>query len=525
MSKKSTPVLRIVTGVAFVSVIGYFVADSFDLGTRWKIHRAISQLEDGVGTADAHKALQKIEKRMMVIEALKGALEDEGKVAGKLAILNSLGSFGERRAVNRSAESKVVSTRRASVMVRYDLAKNDPSTPDILLDWLQDESADARGRAALMLARFKIKEAEPHLIKIISKAPTSPADIAAVRGSLNALRQFKTKGLAPHLIKLFSNKSLDVSVRAEALETLSFVDDSKRELVLDHALKVIADKDNERILRMKMTSILRRPSWGSPKVWDVLEKILLDESEPDHTTQRTCLEALSKSAPLERVKNLFLNKTVYRHPYFGIRVDVAVGLATLNVREAASIDILGLLLEDDDPKDTQHLVRSEAFLSLWVLTGVANGVREKELFRRPPMPIRDEEQKREYLLRAAFLRPGINDAQVRAVRNAVKDRAQAKKIRQLYTNPRAVQMIVESWAAQKKAADERAKELERKRAGNVDKDSGPMPPPTKDGDDKDGCGDGDAGCGEGGAKDLEKGPGKEPGREPGKGDEKDKDGA
>ena len=485
MSKKSKP-LRIVAGVAIAVFLIYTLANAFDVPTRWTVHRAIKRIEAGREVGKAIQELKGLDNRQLVVEALKSRLDDDGTVSAKIEILKTLSVFKETRAVRRAASSNELSTRRAAVWFRSDVARNDPGTPKLLLDWLKDTDADARNRAVILITRLELRDAEPELLKILDSAPQSNEDVELVRASLRALGKFKAEGLTPKLTELFSNDDMPEAVRAEALETLSNTADVKRETVLDKALAVLANKSNSTFLRAKMTSILRRPSWGSKEVWDALEKVILDESDSDHVAQRTCLAALGNSAPMDRVRNILLDRRIYRHPYFGVRIDVATGLAALGVREQVAIEILCDLLVDDDPDDTQKMVRSEAFLSLWTLTGVCNGIREKELFTRRPTLIRNPEDAREYLWKASFLRPGVTQAQVAAVRRAVTDMAKAKEIRDIYVAPRSLQAFESAWKKQRREAEERKKELEdarRRVLEDKDEDAGPKPPPKKDDED------------------------------------------
>jgi hypothetical protein len=215
-------------------------------------------------------------------------------------------------------------------------------------------------------------------------------------------------------------------------------------------------------MRKKAALSLKR--FPEERAWSVLEKALLSETEEDHILQRQCLFALGESLPLDRMRKLLLDPRVYRNPYFGVRTDVATALAALNVREGIALDILCDYLVDEDPQDRDHAVRQDAWLSLWVFSGIAYGIEEQDLFRFPPRPFVDLEQAREFLFRHAQMRPGITVQQASAVKKMVADLAQMQKVRHTFSQTLKTQILAKWREEAEKAAPKPAEPQEPPKA-------------------------------------------------------------
>ena len=106
---------------------------------------------------------------------------------------------------------------------------------------------------------------------------------------------------------------------------------------------------------------------------------------------------------------------------FGVRSDVASGLAALNARDKITLEIMCAYLTDEDPKDLALPVPQEAYPTLWVLTGHAYGIADKTLFPpgRSPRPMRDEGAIRANLGNWTHLRVGISAEQVEALQRVI----------------------------------------------------------------------------------------------------------
>ena len=81
----------------------------------------------------------------------------------------------------------------------------------------------------------------------------------------------------------------------------------------------------------------------------------------------------------------------------------------LRSRKQVALDIMCEYLVNKDDGDTLNMVRQEAWLTLWTLTGIAYGVSEPQKFRNLPKAVKDQQIKRDYLFRPAQIRPGRQD--------------------------------------------------------------------------------------------------------------------
>jgi phage shock protein PspC (stress-responsive transcriptional regulator) len=447
-------------------IIGLAVYWGWDPLVRWlNVSKAVGDIATMRDTAKARETLREQNDRQYVLGKIHEALDDEDtSIDGKIALLQTLIEFKDARTVRLAVESDVPSTRRAAVWMRQGDGAVRDIAEKVVLDWLKDEGADSRSKAAILAKNFKFESAVPVLLELLDQRYTTDDGRETVRGALAALAELKPEGLAPKLMAMARDPQQHEAVRGEALNAVAGLEDAPREEVTQLAIDIVTDPkvaDNKlaaRILRGKALGVLRRPSYGSPKVWDALEGVLLDTNDDDEITQRGCLNALGNSAPLDRVRKLLLDRRVYRHPYFALRIDVATALAALNMRERQALQILNEYLVDQDAADRQHQVRQEGYLSLFVLTGASYGVDQKDLFQRRVRPISDPERTRAYMWRSSFLRPGVTKAQVEAVKRIVGDLATMKQIKQTYEQHQ--ETILKAWEDEKKppAKDEEKKD-------------------------------------------------------------------
>jgi hypothetical protein len=201
--------------------------------------------------------------------------------------------------------------------------------------------------------------------------------------------------------------------------------------------------------------------------------------------QRNCLYSLGMMSPSdaavaeryrERLIQLLLDRRVYHSPYFATRVDVTTALCALNVREPIVIDIMADYLVDEDKDDKEHLVRQQAWLTLWTLTGERlDDVPRPELFDRPPPPFTDREAMRDALFNRGK-RPGIDRDRNAAVAMAAKDLAWMQKARQVYQSGKA--RIVERWRSEAAKAEEARKAAQQKQGAPAQQEPKKEDPPT-----------------------------------------------
>ena len=220
-------------------------------------------------------------------------------------------------------------------------------------------------------------------------------------------------------------------------------------------LKIMVDRKQGAMIRGRVTGILQRKSYAGKDTWDVLESVVLDKKETDSVVQRLSLNALGRTCPIDRLVSLLQNRAVYSHRYFAIRIDVATALAALNVRDQITFEILCRYLVDEDKADTRFQVRSEAYLSVFALTGTSYGVAPKELFARTPRPIKDAQRARDYLWRSSILRAfRPSHEMVNAIAQVATNLGDMKKIRQTYESHK--EKFFDAWATSKKAEEDKA---------------------------------------------------------------------
>ena len=476
--KKKT--LMLVLGFVVVLGVGVALAYAFDLPTKMKISSAITDIKMGREGAKARQTLIDVGDRALVLEKLKEACHDEGDtVSAKTNLLITLTPqyFNQPRAIRRALDSDVAPLARAAAWLSYGAAEHKDRCAEISYEWLKEKGADSRTKAVLICRRLKTERAIPILLEILDVEPENTEEVALLRQSLAALKEFKPKGLADKLLALAERSSLQESVRATALDALASMDDAPRELVQKKALAILKDKSNTVDLRGRMPGILRHKNYANQEVWDALKAVLVDREDDDTVTQRGCLSALATHAPIDWIKNLLLDKRVYRHRYYAVRIDVANGLATLNERSDVALQIMAEYLVDEDPKDTRYQVREAGWLALWQLTGVMYGVKERDLFERAPQAITDPQTLRDYLLRSSLVRRVATQKQMKALQAVTGKLGEMQKIREVYLSPSTLGPVKDRWAKEREAAAPK-----KKPAGDKEPIEPVGPQPPKKGD-------------------------------------------
>ncbi|MCK6458967.1 MAG: hypothetical protein L6Q95_03640, partial [Planctomycetes bacterium] len=415
------------------------------------IDAAIADIAEGRNAAQATMTLAGIEDGERVVRKLVAAAEDESRdVRGKANLLAALAQLDGPDAPRRALHSGSPTTRRAACMLLWNDPERKARCGEIALDWLRDEAAPDRATAAAICGRLDLDEAQPVLLAIVAREATTGAERRLLALALSAIRDPKPRELVERLLALAADKAAHGEIRGIALETLQSMKVAPREL-LGLSTAILGDPAADRILRMKAALGLRE--FPEDRAWQALEAVLLSEKEEDRILQRNCLYSLGQMAPpddtlsrkyLDRLRSLLLDRRVYGNPYFAVKVDVATALSALDARDPVTLDIMGDYLVDEDPKDKEHLVRQEAWLTLWTLTGTRlPDVPEPELFATPPRPLPDPLEAREHLFRRAHYRPGITSRQTAVVAGIAADLDRMRKTRETYLGLR--EAILEQW--------------------------------------------------------------------------------
>ncbi len=378
-----------------------------------KLASAVDDLLANRNVKQARAALEGSNDRAAVVDALKQALDTDGLVQGKINMLETLSKLSPKT-VRAALDSKSKSSRRAAAWLMH----RDPSLADqvkkVVIVWIKDGKADRRALAALIVGSLKIKECVPALEAAIGGTPTTEAEAAFASEALAALAKVKPDGLAERALAIAEDENQHWRLRGEAFAVIESLEGAPVARVRSLLLEVVEDRGGHNFLRNKAVFALRARKFASPELHAKLEEVLLREGD-NHILQRSCLYTLGETASLAQLRRLLLDRRVYNHPYFGIRVDVATALAAMRVREKIALEILCNYMEDKDAQDRDLLVAQEAWLSFFVLTGKAIGTTEQDLFGRQPPPLKDENTIRDYLFRPSFRRKGVNREMVWAV--------------------------------------------------------------------------------------------------------------
>ena len=378
-----------------------------------KLASAVDDLLANRNVKQARAALEGSNDRAAVVAALKQVLDNDGLVQGKLNVIQALTKW-EPQAARDALSSTSKSSRRAAAW----RAHRDPSLADqvkkVVIEWIKDEQADRRALAALIAGSLKIKECVPTLEAAIGAAPKTDARIQFASEALAALAKLKPDGFAERALAIAEDENQHWRLRGKAFTVITALPDAPTERVRALLLRLLHDRNESLALRSTAAHVLREKRLTTAAVRAKLEEVLLREGDND-IVQRSCLYALGATAPLKQLRKLLLDRRVYNHSYFGIRVDVATALAAMRVREKIALEILCNYMEDKDAKDRDLLVPQEGWLSFFVLTGKAIGTTEQHLFGRQPRPLKDEKTIRDYLFRPAFMRNGVTHEMVWAV--------------------------------------------------------------------------------------------------------------
>jgi len=440
---------------------------------RWDVHQAVGDICDGRNMGEARTTLEMVGDRQYVLDKLKEALAEDGSIRCKTGILQTLGDILKQpRVVRRALEADSLTTRRAACGLLYGVPEYRDQCAQIAMDWLADEGAEERYKAAQICGQLKLEKAKPLLIKALEKSPETQSDLMLLQQAVTALGDEAVPGLPERLLAMLKDPKIDPIVRGTVLQTLERMKGVPKDQLEAVALSILKDTTADSGFRSQAALTLGK--LGTATAWDALEAVLLDESEQkkNFVLQRNCLQALAKTAPLERVRKLILDRRVYAHPYFGIRTDVCTALAALNVREGIALDILTEYLLDyqEDAREQMYNVPAQAWLSLWVLTGTAYRTEahpENELYRRPPPPLEDPEKARAFLFSMAWLRPGITQEQAAKADELARDRQAMSRVRDTYAAHK--QDFIRRWA-------EQAAEKEKKADGQPPEAQGPVAP-------------------------------------------------
>ncbi len=457
-SKTGTVILASLGGLLVAVALWQFLG----VGEWYDVRTAIRDIARGANVAKARTALETLDRRTYVIKKLEEAVEDDSLgVRAKYNLLTTLNMLSQPRALRRALDSRSLTAQRAACWLLYGDADAKARCGEIALAWLKDEGADERSMAALLSSQLNLAEAQPVLIGIAEKDPRTEDDRELLMRALQAIKEPKPKELVERLLKMAGDTTLHEDMRGIALESLQRMKDGPRDQVLALSIGILDDADANRILRNKAALGLR--DFPEDRTWQALEGVLLSEKEKDTILQRNCLYTLGQMTPkdpelakkyLDRLTQLLHDRRVYHNDYFAIRVDVATALAALDAREPITLDIMCDYLVDGDRDDKEHLVRQEAWLTLWALTGTKfPDVPEPELWEIPPPPFKDPQAAREFFFRRAHHRPGISPAQAAMVAKIAGDLAYMQKARQVYQSKKVT--IVDGWREQAKAAEEK----------------------------------------------------------------------
>jgi hypothetical protein len=385
----------VLAGLA-VAVAGYAVWHLTEMGTRLAIGRAVRDLLAARNAPAARKTLLEAGNRALVLRKLKEALEGpEGSVLGKIEVAQTLlvptADYGwnEPRPVYRALSSGVVNARRAAAYLLAGRAEFGDEAERVAVEWLRDRSATDRSLCFTILVQRKPKGIEGDLLAILRAPARTPEELDVLKWTLNLLSHYRPSGLADEVFALATDPARDVEVRRNAFRLLGQLPDAAVEKLRDAMIAVLVDRSASPLLRSVLAGELgKKEAYACEATWDALESVLVDaeaRTDLDFTLQRACLrDGLAGTAPFDRLKRLLHDRRVYAHPYFGVRADVCTALASLGMRDKVSFDILLAGLVDDDPRDTQRVVRLEAWTSLWLLTKRFFGVDRPEIFQTPP---------------------------------------------------------------------------------------------------------------------------------------------
>jgi len=438
--------------VGIAIAIGILAWRSLGLTAKLKAGRAIANLMARNHVDEARKTLFDLNDRKLVIGELTDALDsDEDNVGGKGELLATLHVLKETGVIRRAIDSDSASTRRAAAAYFSNDESLRPQVSKIVLDWLNDAGASDRRYAAQLSSRLQLTDAIPSLRAALERTPRTTAEEELAVDSLNALASLDPDGIGDTAFRLASDGNTAEQVRSAAFYALSRAKNVPKEKTRALALKVLKDPAQSNLIRSSATAILQRKEMADDEVWDALEQVLVSRDEEDYAVQRMCLNAIGVAAPMDRLERVLLRPEVYGHDYFGVRTDVATAVSAMNLRKPLVYDVMldYLVYEDPQdpkiPKDTQHLVRAEAWATLWTLTGMMAGVDKPELFKKQPAPLIGETRIRQGLWDSQWRRPGFTQGMWNELKEQAGDLEQMKRVRDLYTSAKGT--ILDRWKA------------------------------------------------------------------------------
>ncbi len=478
-SKTFTVILASVCGLLVAVALWRFLG----VGRWWEVRSAIRDIANRSQTARARTALETLNDRAYVLAALEAAVEDDSwNIDGRIEILTTLSMLSQPRAVRRALDSRSVAAQRAACWLLWGDPDAKTRCGEIALAWLKDQGSEERWRAAHICRGLDLAEAQPVLLEIVGRDPTTDGERNLFLRALQSIKDPKPKELVERLLKMAGDPEIHADLRAIALDTLQKVKDGPRDQILALSIGLLEDATADRMLRMKAAVGLR--DFPEDRSWQALETVLLSETGEDPILQRNCLYSLGMMTPedpavakryLDRLRQLLHDRRVYHHKYFAIRVDVATALAALNAREPMTLDIMCDYLVDEDKDDRQHLVAQEAWLTLWTLTGTKfEDTPQPELWERPPPAFPDARDAREFLF--SRRRPGIKPEQSAVVAKIASDLARMQKARQVYQGLKG--KILEQWRVEAEKAQP-AEPKDDKGAGGPEKEGGAAAGPQK----------------------------------------------
>jgi len=485
-SKTGTVILACAGGL----VVAVVLSSVLGLDQWWQVRGAIRDIAGGSQKemAKARATLEVLDNRQYVLRKLKEGVEDDSLgVRAKVNFLTTLKMLNDPRALPRALDSGSVTAQRAACSLLYGDAEKRTRCGEIALAWLKDAAAEDRSMAAFYCGQLDLKEAQPVLLEIAQRDPRTEQERDLLMRALNAIDDPKPQELVERLLRIAGDPAQHDDLRGIALESLQRMKDGPRDQVLALSIAILGDESANPILRAKAALGLR--DFPEDRAWEALEAVLLSDKEKNSILQRNCLLTLGSIEPkdpevakryIDRLKKLLLDRRVYHHKYFAIRVDVATALAALNVREPITFDIMCDYLVNEDKDDRQHIVREEGWLTLWVLTGTKfDDVPEPELWQMPPPAFPDPLAAREFFFRRGQLRPGITSKQAEMAAKIATDLPYMQKTRQVYQGLKG--KILEQWrAAAEKGKPEPPKKEEGQGEPEKVEPAGPQrpePPP------------------------------------------------
>ncbi|MFI5403077.1 MAG: hypothetical protein ACHQ1G_09085, partial [Planctomycetota bacterium] len=376
------------------------------------ITEAIKQLtRDDKDSNLAERTLKGLPDRAQVIEEAERVLEDKKLgIRGKRRVLLMLSRLERGDLVAKALDSTVVSTRRAAAQLLAGMPELAEPANAILLAWIAEEPPPDFPLLVEACKSAKLAETGPWLRKVL-EAPDTPPQTFAI--ALAALAPSRSPDLAEIVKKRLADPKEDptrIEACIEALEEFP-------NLPADELLLPWLRQRDARVVRLKAVFAIRDPA--------AHRAVLLDRNETDSILQRNCLYRLMESLDDAALLELLRDPRVTRHSYFAIRVDVCTALACVEGAGAPDVPLLLDYLVDEDAQDKTHIVRAEAWLTLWTLTGEMRGAQGD--FAKPP-----PRGGREFRGRRGQLRDGVGPELVRELERLAKDLEHMRTVRAAY---------------------------------------------------------------------------------------------